>query len=177
MYASSIHLPFIQDKEEEQKQKKNYSLILKNSFHSTSRNQSAIALTLLGVAGVALGGSIALDAIARRQAENPTTTSTNTTGDATGQQQSHEGENKTQTNAGSLFSSFFGAKNFYQGGFESQMTKREAALILGVRESAPREKIREAHRNMSRINHPDTGGSPYLAQKINEAKDLLLGSK
>ena len=56
------------------------------------------------------------------------------------------------------------------GGFEETMTRREAALILGVRETATREKIKEQHRLLSKQNHPDTGGSPYLAQKINEAK-------
>jgi DnaJ family protein C protein 19 len=66
---------------------------------------------------------------------------------------------------------------FYQGGFDETMTKREAALVLGIRESAPRDKVKEAHRYMSRANHPDTGGSEYLAMKINEAKDLMLNSK
>lgn len=31
-----------------------------------------------------------------------------------------------------------------QGGFQSEMTRREAALILGVRESAPEEKVGSA---------------------------------
>ena len=57
------------------------------------------------------------------------------------------------------------------------MTKREAALILGVRESATAERIKEAHRRILIINHPDKGGSAYLGAKINEAKDLLLKGK
>jgi hypothetical protein len=38
----------------------------------------------------------------------------------------------------SIFAGFetWFARNFYDGGFEEKMTKREAALILGVRESA-----------------------------------------
>ncbi|EOY07764.1 hypothetical protein QUC31_011165 [Theobroma cacao] len=66
-------------------------------------------------------------------------------------------------------------RRFYEGGFQPIMTKREAALILGVRESTPAEKIREAHRRVMVANHPDAGGSHYLASKINEAKDMMLG--
>ncbi|XP_047968617.1 mitochondrial import inner membrane translocase subunit TIM14-1-like [Salvia hispanica] len=66
-------------------------------------------------------------------------------------------------------------RKFYEGGFQPKMTRREASLILGVRESTQPDKVREAHRKVMVANHPDAGGSHYLASKINEAKDILLG--
>ena len=65
------------------------------------------------------------------------------------------------------------AKRFYDGGFEDKMSKREAALILGVRESAAKERVLDRYRALMKINHPDRGGSPFLSYKVNEAKELL----
>lgn len=62
---------------------------------------------------------------------------------------------------------------FYLGGFERDMSKREASLILGCRESSTKEKIMERYRILMKLNHPDLGGSPHLSAKINDAKELL----
>ncbi len=67
--------------------------------------------------------------------------------------------------------------HYYRGGFDAKMLRREAALVLGVRDSASRDAIKEAHRRIMIANHPDRGGSPYLATKINEAKAILDGKK
>jgi DnaJ family protein C protein 19 len=76
------------------------------------------------------------------------------------------------------------------------MTRREAALILempyvykttsllfsGIRltkltsrseRGVTKELLRKKHRSLMLLNHPDRGGSPYLATKVNEAKELI----
>ena len=38
------------------------------------------------------------------------------------------------------------------------------------------KRIQKAYRTILLKNHPDKGGSPYLAAKVNQAKDILLGN-
>ena len=44
-----------------------------------------------------------------------------------------------------------------QGGFQSEMSRREASLILGIRESAAEDRVKQAHRQIMIANHPDAG--------------------
>ncbi|RLV92014.1 Mitochondrial import inner membrane translocase subunit TIM14 [Spathaspora sp. JA1] len=65
-------------------------------------------------------------------------------------------------------------KAFIKGGFGQKMTAKEALQILNLKESnLSKAKLKEQHRRLMMANHPDKGGSPLLATKVNEAKDFL----
>ena len=54
------------------------------------------------------------------------------------------------------------------------MDAATARQILELEENPSKEDILAAHKRMMAKNHPDKGGSTYLASQINQAKDLLL---
>lgn len=56
------------------------------------------------------------------------------------------------------------------------MNADEACEILGVARGATSEEIEGAYRRVMKSAHPDHGGSDWMAAKVNQAKDILLGS-
>ena len=56
------------------------------------------------------------------------------------------------------------------------MDRAEALRILGLEGEPEEEAVRAAHHRLMMANHPDRGGSAYIAAKINQARDRLLGS-
>ncbi|MGE5537194.1 MAG: DnaJ domain-containing protein [Gemmatimonas sp.] len=71
--------------------------------------------------------------------------------------------------------SFGDARQDSAGSGEPRMSRVEALQILGLTDGASDEEIRDAHRRLIMRTHPDRGGSTFLAAKINEARDVLLG--
>jgi hypothetical protein len=57
----------------------------------------------------------------------------------------------------------------------SAMSRAEAFEVLGLKPGADEDAIHSAHRRLMRMAHPDTGGSDWLASRINQARDVLLG--
>ncbi len=58
---------------------------------------------------------------------------------------------------------------------QTGMTQEEAYQVLGLRPGATEAEIRAAHHRLMRSAHPDSGGSDWLATRINLARDVLLG--
>jgi hypothetical protein len=57
------------------------------------------------------------------------------------------------------------------------MTRDEAFQVLGLRPGASEADIRSAHRRLMRAAHPDGGGSDWVAARVNQARDVLLGGR
>jgi hypothetical protein len=55
------------------------------------------------------------------------------------------------------------------------MSEAEAFEVLGLGSGAAESEVNEAHRRLMQLIHPDRGGPPYFAVKLNQAKEVLVG--
>ena len=55
------------------------------------------------------------------------------------------------------------------------MSLAEAYEVLGLKPGAGQAEIQEAYLRLMRAAHPDSGGSDWLAARINQARDILQG--
>ena len=60
------------------------------------------------------------------------------------------------------------------GRYGLAMTIAEARDVLGVDATASREEIETAYRDLIVKNHPDHGGTDWIAAQLNQARDILL---
>lgn len=58
---------------------------------------------------------------------------------------------------------------------ERAMSRTEALEVLGLDSGADEGAIRVAHKRLVGLVDPDHGGSAYLARKVHQARDALLG--
>ncbi|MEZ5815047.1 MAG: DnaJ domain-containing protein [Alphaproteobacteria bacterium] len=61
------------------------------------------------------------------------------------------------------------------GGRKDIQTREEALDILGLEDGASAEDIKAAYKRLMQKIHPDHEGSEWMAAKLNQARDVLLG--
>ncbi|GMM46262.1 Pam18 protein [Pichia kluyveri] len=79
--------------------------------------------------------------------------------------------------AAGAYKKFYGSSSgkYFKGGFDPKMNAKEALRILDLKETNINlKRLKDNHRRIMLLNHPDKGGSPYIATKVNEAKDFLI---
>lgn len=180
------------------------SIAMQRHFHSCAPRNNSLILGGLALAGSAVAirafgailgksqdtstaeetnkttetkeASVDIDSDSADKKADESTFASNTAQQSKTHTQSAASDTSKQTQSQPFWASWF-EKKFYEGGFEDKMTRREATLILGVRNSATVERINERYRKVLVLNHPDRGGSAYIAAKINEAKVMLLKGK
>ena len=54
------------------------------------------------------------------------------------------------------------------------MSRAEALQVLGLGEGATEAEVRAAWVRLMRAAHPDSGGSDWMAARVNQARDVLL---
>ncbi|MCK5284904.1 MAG: DnaJ domain-containing protein [Alphaproteobacteria bacterium] len=55
-----------------------------------------------------------------------------------------------------------------------EMTRSNALEVLGLKDDADENEIKNAYKKLMQKVHPDNEGSDWMAAKLNQAKDTLL---
>jgi hypothetical protein len=125
-------------------------------YHSSPPNERVVAV-ILGLGALSAGSYAASNAVTAykewkasipEEPEEPPIEEVKGSGkDQETQQQGRTGQKKEESEerGENIFSQWFGVgvgSKYYEGGFEETMTRREAALILGVRESSSPARIK-----------------------------------
>jgi len=185
-----VDMPFLslkKDRENEERQLQ-HRTEQRRHYHATPQTDRAVAIMMgLGaLSAVSYAGASAIQSYREWKASQPSAEElekqqkeqANAAAQEQAKAKAEEPKSTSSEKRTNIFKEWFdvGSK-YYEGGFEDTMTRREAALILGVRESTSVQRIKDAHRKLLILNHPDTGGSTYISGKVNEAKELLLKNK
>ena len=59
----------------------------------------------------------------------------------------------------------------------SNIDRQQALALLGLQDGASREEVQKAYKAKMKEHHPDNGGDPEIASRLNAARDLLLSQK
>lgn len=82
---------------------------------------------------------------------------------------------KKRKKSGGAAEEFFSQK--HEQGRAEPLTRKDALQVLGLEEGASDEEIKSSYKKLIKKVHPDQEGSAWMAAKLNEARDLLMGDK
>jgi hypothetical protein len=60
---------------------------------------------------------------------------------------------------------------------DAEMDLKRALQVFGFEALPSEEKVVQRHRELMQKNHPDRGGSDFLASQINQAKEVLVNAQ
>lgn len=69
-----------------------------------------------------------------------------------------------------------GNKSTRRSNQSNYMSVEEARQILGLKNNPSKDDVLSAFKKLMLVNHPDKGGSEYIAAKIIQAKETLIKS-
>lgn len=61
----------------------------------------------------------------------------------------------------------------YEHSFPTVFSRSEALSALGVTSAASSQEVQQKYRDLIKELHSDTGGTPYIARRLNEAREAV----